>query len=293
MLSRTLMTALLIGLLAGAAPPPHAHAQQPATIGLPAADRSGWIFNVAPYLWLPSIDGSLSYSLPSALGGSVSANASVGARQYLPELKFAAMIAAEAQRDRFSILTDFIYTSVGSSGSQITSVNLFGRPETLISRSLQTGTSTTLKAAIWTLAGGYTVMEGEWGNLDAIAGFRYLNIDATTDFNLALTLTGPRGNGATFGGTGSLSGNSTIWDGIGGFRGRIRIQDTGLFIPYYVDVGAGGSKLTWQVATGLGYRTSWSDLSIMYRHLSFEQENSKLVRRLSLGGPMLMMSFRF
>ena len=31
-----------------------------------------------------------------------------------------------------------------------------------------------LTSSIWTLAGGYTLAEGNWGNFDAIAGFRFL-----------------------------------------------------------------------------------------------------------------------
>jgi hypothetical protein len=74
-------------------------------------------------------------------------------------------------------------------------------------------------------------------------------------------------------------------------RGRLRLGgDTGLFIPYYFDAGAGGSKLTWQIASGLGYHTSWSDLSLTWRYLFFEQ-NSGFLRHLSANGPMIMASF--
>ena len=31
-----------------------------------------------------------------------------------------------------------------------------------------------MNATIWTLAGGYTLLQGDWGNFDVIAGFRYL-----------------------------------------------------------------------------------------------------------------------
>ena len=120
---------------------------------------------------------------------------------------------------------------------------------------MQTSVGQNLNATIWTLAGGYTVVQGDWGNFDVIAGFRYLRLNATIDYSLALTLTGPRGNGATFGGIGSVSGRGDIWNGIGGFRGRVRIGNTGLFVPYYFDIGAGGSNLTWQIASGLGYQT--------------------------------------
>jgi hypothetical protein len=142
------------------------------------------------------------------------------------------MIAADAQYDRFSLLTDFMYLKVGGTPSHLASVNFPGQPPLPISDAVRTSEGLNLNAKIWTLAGGYTVLEGNWGNFDLIAGFRYLGVDATTNYNLALALTGPLGNGATFGGIGSVSGSANIWNGIGGFRGRVRIGDAGLFVPY-------------------------------------------------------------
>ena len=168
-----------------------------------------------------------------------------------------------------------------------------GLPSIPISRSLETSTGTTFKAAIWTLAGGYSVLQGDWGNLDVIAGFRLLDMNARTNFSLALTLTGPRGNGATFGGIGSASGTRDIWNGIGGVRGRILLGNTRFFIPYYFDIGAGGSQLTWQISSGLGYQFRWMALSANYRYLSFVQGGNSIVRQITMGGPMLMASFSF
>ena len=84
-----------------------------------------------------------------------------------------------------------------------------------------------------------------------------------------------------------------IWNGIGGFRGRVRIGNTGLFVPYYFDIGAGGSKLTWQIASGLGYQTGWAGVSVTYRYLSFQQASSTVVQHLWIGGPMIMANFSF
>jgi hypothetical protein len=56
--------------------------------------------------------------------------------------------------------------------------------------------------------------------------------------------------------------------------------------------GAGGSTLTWQIASGLGYHTSWSDLSLTWRYLLFDQD-SGFLRHLSANGPMIMASFTF
>jgi hypothetical protein len=155
------------------------------------------------------------------------------------------------------------------------------------------GTDTSFTSSIWTFAGGYTIFGGDWGRFDIIGGFRYLGFNPSTDYTLRLTITGPRGNGAKFGGSGTLSGNGNFWNGITGFRGDIRLRDTGLFIPYYFDIGAGGSDLTWQVSSGLGYQTGWAGVSLTYRYLSFEQGVGAVVKHLSMGGPMIMVNFSF
>jgi hypothetical protein len=244
-------------------------------------------------MWLPKVDAGLSYYLPPQLGGRLPTDVTSGPGNYLSKLNFAAMFAADAQYDRFSLLTDFVYANGGAGSTNIKSLDFVGLPSQPISRSLETSASTTLKTTIWTLAGGYTVARGDWGNMDVLAGFRYLGINANTDYSLALMVTGPRGNGATFGGVGSISGSRDIWNGIAGFRGRIHLPVEGLFIPYYFDIGAGGSNLTWQIASGLGYQTGWAGVSVLYRYLSSEQGSSSVVQHLNLGGPMVMVNFTF
>jgi len=276
-----------VGMVSGAL------AQQPASQSPQLASESNWTFNIAPYLWLPSINATLNYNLPPALGGKLPTETSSGPGDYLPHLNFAGMVTADARYGRFSMLTDFMYLNLSTSQTNIRSLNFFGLPLRPISRSLELGTSSTLHSAIWTLAGGYTLVEGNCGNFSVIAGLRYADVDFKTDYNLALTVTGPRGNGATFGGPGSISGGGHLWNGIAGFRGHIRLGETGLFIPYYFDIGAGGSNLTWQIASGIGYQTGWASVSALYRHLSFEQDNSATIRHLSLGGPLVMATFRF
>jgi hypothetical protein len=298
MLNRIVIVAVLAGLLAAGATT-GAQAQQPVSLGQQAATPSGWTFDVAPYLWFAHINTTMNLNLPPALGGTVSADSTIGFGDLVSHLNFGLMVAADAQYDKFSLLTDFMYMNLSGTASNIKSVNFPGHPSIPISGSVQTGASLNTNAKIWTLAGGYTVTEGRWGNLDVIVGFRYFNEPVRINYNLALTLTGPRGNGVTFGGVGSVSGTSTIWNGIGGFRGRIRLDalspsiPAGLFIPYYFDAGTGGSNLTWQIASGLGYQIRWFDVSLTYRYLSFEQGNSATVQHLSIGGPMLMATFTF
>ncbi len=292
MSNRIVMAAILAALFAAGATS-GAQAQQPTSVGQQAANPSGWTFNIAPYAWLPTIRMTLTNSLPPPLDARVPTDVKVGPDDILRHLNFATAVAADAQYGPFSILTDFLYLNLSATSSHFRSVDFAGVPSQPISRSVERSTGTALDTKLWTLAGGYALMQGDWGNFDVIAGFRFLAVNATTDFSLALTLTGPRGNGATFGGIGGISSSDSIWNGIGGFRGRIRINNTGLFIPYYFDIGAGGSKLTWQIASGLGYQTGWAGVSLTYRYLSFEQGSSAAVQHLTMGGPMVMVNFTF
>lgn len=268
-------------------------AQQPSELSPQTSSPPGWMFNVAPYIWLPTVHANLDYNLPPALGGRLPTDISSGPGDYISKLNFAAMLAAEMRYDRFSVLTDFIYTNGNAGSANIKSIDFLGLPSIPISRTLETSTSTRMSSTVWTLAGGYTVFQGDWGNFDLLGGFRYLGASATTNYSLALTIVGPRGNGATFGGVGGVSGSRTIWNGIAGFRGRIRLPVQGLFIPYYFDIGGGGSQPTWQIASGVGYQTKWAAISLLYRYLSFEQGGSAVVRHLDMGGPIIMATFSF
>jgi len=292
MLKRWVMAVVLSGLLACGAIS-GARAQQPMSSGLQPPNSTGWVFNVAPYLWMPTIQSSMKFNLPPALGGTVSAGTTIGFGTLLDHLNFATMVAADAQYDRYSILTDFMYLNLGGTGAHFSTVNFPGLPRIPITASSQTHVGLNLNAKIWTQTGGYTLVKGDWGNFDVIAGFRYLGMPISIDYDLAVSITGPRGNGPTFGGSGNVSGTLSLWNGIGGFRGRVRIGDTGLFVPYYFDIGAGGSELTWQASSGIGYHTPVVDASLTWRYLSFEQGDSNVVQHMSINGPLLMATFTF
>ncbi|MBV8400662.1 MAG: hypothetical protein JOZ17_18265, partial [Acetobacteraceae bacterium] len=183
--------------------------------------------------------------------------------------------------------------SATTSNVNIKAINFVGLPSIPISRAQQTSTGTTLRVTIWTLAGDYTVLQGDWGNLDAFVGFRFLNVNSVTNYSLTLIVPGPRGNGATFGGIGGVSSSPDVWNGIAGIRGRIRLGSSKLFVPYYFDIGAGGSRPTWQISSGLGYQFKWGAVSALYRYLAFEQPGTSAVTHVSLGGPIVMATFTF
>src|SRR3954451_11806398 len=70
-------------------------------VGLPAASARAqtvpsvlprWQFSVTPYLWAPTLDGSLRYSLPGTGGGATRADARISSITLLESLDGAAMI---------------------------------------------------------------------------------------------------------------------------------------------------------------------------------------------------------
>jgi hypothetical protein len=254
--------------------------------------RPGWSFEVAPYVWLPSVNADLRYNLPTGGGGT--ADVRTNADDYFAHLNFAAALAATVRYDRFSALTDIIYVSADAGSSRVDSVDLVQVGRNPISSTLNGSGDSSLKTTLWTLAGGYTVADGSWGHVDVLAGFRYLGIEASTNYNVALTLVGPRGNaGPSFGGAGRLSGRDNIWNGIIGVRGRVNIGQSGVFLPYYVDIGTGDSNFTWQTFAGIGYQSGWAGVQLGWRYMSYDQGSTRLVQNLSMSGAYLAVNFSF
>ena len=241
----------------------------------------GWSFNVAPYGWLASVKATI--NTPTRSGGVATTDVYVPFGDLIRDLRFVGMLAGEARYDRFSVVTDFMYMNlgIGLSAAHLSSVGPNNIP-----KSSQLNISTGLGTTVWTLAGGYTLSAGGWGNIDAIAGTRLLAVDATTSYTLDSSVQG-------LGKSGSLGVNVDKWDAIVGARGRIDIPNSSFFVPFYVDVGTGDLPLTWQAFTGVGYHTSLADYSIGYRYLAFEASGNSTVKNLAMGGVMMAASFHF
>ncbi len=252
----------------------------------------GWSFNLAPYGWLAGVSSKINTPTPG--GGVATTNVSVPFGEILDDLRFGVMLAGEARYDRFSVLTDVMYINLGMNlnAAHLSSVTLGPSGRIDIPAELEASAGTGLGTTVWTLAGGYTLAAGRWGNVDAIAGTRLLAVDVTTNYTLNAALLLPNRTVA-LSRTGSLGVNVADWDGIVGTTGRINIPNTGFYVPYYLDVGTGDVPLTWQAFTGLGYHTSLADYSIGYRYLAFENNGSASVRSLAMSGVMVAASFHF
>jgi hypothetical protein len=145
---------------------------------------------------------------------------------------------------------------------------------------------------VWTLAAGYAVLPGRPVAMDVFGGLRYAGLEASTDWQLALAVSGPSG-GQTFPRSGSVSEKEDLWDGIIGVKGRIWLGKSNWSIPYYLDVGTGSSKLTWQGMVGIAYTHNWIGARLVYRHLYYDMGNDKLIQDMTFSGPAFGVDFRF
>lgn len=157
MLNRIVMTVLLAGLIAGGTST-GAKAQQPISSGPLTPSPSGWSFDVAPYVWMPTIGSALQFDLARPAGATVSAGSEVGFGDILSHLNFATMIAADARYDRFSVVTNSIYLNLGGTATQFKTVHFPSQLPISLLGALQTSEGLNMDAKVWTLAGGYTVV---------------------------------------------------------------------------------------------------------------------------------------
>lgn len=260
-----------------------------AALALPSAvhAQDRWTFAVTPYLWLPNVNGTLKYGPPPS--GTGAPEVAVGPNDYLQNLQAVLMLAGEARKGKWSIVSDLIYLDFGSEESNVRAVNFGG---STVGTSLNANTKSSLDGLQWMLAGGYTAVQTPSVTLDVLGGFRYLGIEASTQWQLTGTVTGP-GGGQTFPASGSVSKRADLWDAIIGMRGRVRLADSQWFVPYHLDLGTGSSSITWQGLLGISYAFGWGDATLGYRHLYYDQSGDKLIQNFRFSGPTLGASFWF
>ena len=69
--------------------------------------------------------------------------------------------------------------------------------------------------------------------------------------------------------------------------------DKNWYLPYYADVGTGGSQSTWQALAGVGYQFKWGDVLLAYRYLDYNFDSDFLLDDINMSGPALGARFRF
>jgi hypothetical protein len=254
---------------------------------LPAAAQTSpapdaWRWSATLYGWAPAIGGNTSFP---ATGSGPSID--VSSRQVIDALKMAFMGSLEAKRGKWGLAADLVYADFGADKSG-------SREFTLDHGQIPVGVDASLgldvKSWIWTLGGVYSLADIPEGTSDLVFGTRLLDMEQTLRWSITGTVPGLP--------PAAKSGTATVgierWDAIVGAKGRINIgTERKWFLPYYLDVGAGQSRLTWQVVGGVGYQFSWGSVIAAWRYLDYDFKSGSVVQSLNLNGGAIGVQFNF
>lgn len=251
-------------------------------VGTTAQAQSGrddFQFRATMYAWVPGINAETEF--PTAAGGP---SINVNANDLLSGLKMAFMGTLEGRRGQWGGMVDWFYSNVGDTKSATRDFKILG----VLPLDLTADLSLDVKTNILTLAGTYALVDRPQYSSSLVFGTRMLKMDETLDwgFNTTGVLTIAR--------NGRVEVSSTQWDAIVGAKGRAALGDgQRWFVPYYVDIGTGNSKFTWQGMVGLGYSFGWGDAIVAWRYLDYDFKSGESLKSLTFNGVGAGVSLRF
>lgn len=242
-----------------------------------------WAWAATVYLWLPSLGGETAF--PSDNGGQP---IDVDMSKVLDSLNFAFMGALDGRKGRWGVGTDLIYLDLSASKKASRGFNIGGLDKLPVNVSAKVDLG--LTGWLWTLTGNYAVIEHDNYTMRALAGARALDLAETVDWELTgdVAALPPQER------SGSGRASDTQWDAIVGVKGRATIgAEKNWYVPYYFDIGAGESDLTWQGMAGVGYSFDTIDVVGVWRYLDYDLGRSVPIQSINFNGPALGVTFRF
>jgi len=270
--STSLPLVCVLGIASLAAPP--LHAQE-------GTDSSDWQFAATIYGWFPDIGGNTEFA--SGAGSTIDVEIST----ILDHLKMTAQGSFEVRKGKWGAITDIVYLDVGEANSRTRNISIGGVP---LPATVTAAADFDLKSTFWTLAASYRVGDGDATTFDLLAGARLAHLNQ----ELSWSFTGNFGPVTPPPLTGSTGESVDQWDAIVGGRGRMTFGAGDKWaVPYYFDIGAGDSDLTWQAVLGLAYSFGWGDLGVVWRHLDYDLESNGPILDLNFSGPAAGATFRW
>lgn len=241
-----------------------------------------WEFRASIYGWFPSITGDTQF--PSGAGGP---QINVPAGDVLSALKMTFMGTASAKKGEWGVWTDVFYADLGGTKAGARDFTV-GRHD--LPAGVDANLSLDLKSWLWTVAGTYQLSHNSENTTDLVFGARMLYMNQTLDYTFT-------GNIASLGlpaRTGRVEVDATNWDAVIGVKGEVAITaDRRWFLPYYVDIGAGQSKFTWQALAGVAYAFDWGVTSLGWRYLDYEFKSDSPIQNMNFSGPFIGATFRW
>jgi hypothetical protein len=205
--------------------------------------NDSWHIAATPYLWFAGLNGNL-----NLLGHDAAVHQSFG--DIFSNLKIGFMATTEIRRGQVGLLTDLLFVRIGDQAAVPV-------PQ------LPTAVQVKLTTSTFTLTPlfAYRVYEQKHFAVDALGGFRYYHLGATSNFDA--------GSVGQF----TYSGSNNWADVVGGgrFLARLTPKIGAFFIG---DAGGGGSSPTWEIAYGAGYKIMKNATAQLgYRRLYFNRQD--------------------
>jgi hypothetical protein len=231
-----------------------------ATLAAPPSAAGGDGLRIAPYIWIPSITGTIGSEGSDA--GLPPGRLDVNFEKFTENLRLGgAMVNLNWRGDRWVGYGDWTYANV--------------RTEAPTSRgTLYSSVEAQVKGNIVQAFGGYAVLDLPDVKLDLAGGLRGYSLMARLELN-----------------EGSLAGRETsgsqLWlDAVAAARAVAHLGERwDLYL--HADVGGGGSNLTWQLIGAAGYDFSWGGLFAGWRHLAVDYEKGSFKLDIALSGPIV------
>ena len=234
-----------------------------------SSETDKWQVAVGIYGYLPAINGTVNFP-----GDTAGSDIHIPFSQLWDHLKMIAVGYVDVHKGSWGGFTDVLYMDVGGAKQLTQDFPIGGGtiPGT-------TTLSLDVKATVLTLGGEYRVVSDPKWSVDALAGARMLYHDIKLGYSA----------GALAGVKQSLS---TEWDGIVGVKGRYG-EKLRWFVPFYLDVGTGETKLTWQASGGLGYSWRHTEVVVVYRYLDWKGKSTQPLSDLNFSGPEVGFAYHF
>ena len=244
------------------------------------AANDKWQWELAIYGWFPAIGGSTSFPSTGASGPNIDVTAS----DVIDALKMVFMGQAEVRKDRWGLWTDLVYADLGGSKGGSRNFTVDGHPV-----SVTADLSLDVKSTVWTLAGLYNLtFDAREQHRPAV---RRAHAQHEADAGL---VAGQPPSPSCRRRSGQASVDGTDWDAIVGLKGRYYFgAERKWFLPYYVDVGTGQSKLTWQVNAGVGYQFDWGSVFATWRYLDYDFKSGNALQSMNMNGALIGVAFQF
>ena len=252
------------------------------SLATPAQAADDWHWNASIYGWVPAIGGTTHFP---PFGGGPSID--VSSREVLDALKMTFMGTLGARKGPYGVWTDLAYANLGGSKQGTRSFTI---GDAQLPASVTGDLSLDVKTTLWTLAGTYEVAATPQYTGEVVGGLRMIDMKQT----LGWSLTGDISGLGLPGRTGSTALKQRNWDAIVGFKGQAFLNaERKWFIPYYVDIGTGQSRLTYQLNAGVGYRFDWGSLVASWRYMDYQMKSGSAIESVNFNGPLIGAAFQW